>query len=72
MFLLIWTPAAQVDEFMPEALAATFSMDDEVEITALRKNEYVVIEGTIGFTSQGLDAWVPELSESRLISVGSR
>ena len=72
MLLLIWTPASQVHEFMPEALAATFSAEHEVEVTALRKNDYVVIEGTIGFTSQGLDTWVPELSESRLISVGSK
>lgn len=72
MFLLIWTPASEADEFIPKALAATFSAEHEVEVTALRKNEYVVIEGTIRFTSQGLDAWVPELSESRLISVGSK
>lgn len=69
VFLLIWTPAAQVNASFPDALVATFSTDQAIELNALRKNDLVVIEGTVDFTEQGLDAWVPKLRESRLLSV---
>lgn len=72
VFLLIWTPASQINEFIPDALAATFAADQEIEINALRKDDLVVIEGTGGFTQQGLDAWAPKLENSRLLSVKAK
>ncbi len=69
VFLLLWTPASQVHDFLPDVLVATFSADQEIELTTLRKNDFVVIEGTAGFTEQAADMWAPKLTDARIVSV---
>jgi hypothetical protein len=59
VFLLFWTPASQIHDFLPDVLVATFSADQEIELNALRKNDFVIIEGTAGFTQKGMDMWEP-------------
>ena len=68
-FLLIWTPESQINDFLPDNLAATFSREHEADIVALRKRDFVVIEGTVNIAERGYDVWVPELEDCTLVSV---
>lgn len=71
-FLLLWSPASETDPLRADTMTATFSREHENDVSALRKNDVVVIEGTLGFTSNGLDGWLPELTECDIRFVQSK